>query len=316
MTSLKQSAIIGAVFAVLAALSNGTVGVLSRAAFHQGLDASTVAFARCGVALLVVSLIVLASKGCVAKICAGFRDSWKIAICSALGIFTLYHFETQALSFASIPLVSILVFAGGLGAIALDIFILKEKVTPRKILAMVLVFGGGVFLIAGDGLATGSMWGVSLALIAGFGYASFMFSWKFFKLKSCLENFWWFLAYGFAMLAIPYVASGAPALPLATLPNLLALGLIPSLCGFYCTIVALHHIEAYKAQVIESSEPFFSALFAAIIFGEWLTGEASVAGLAIICGALMTSLPEASDVPPTRVGSNSERNDAQVTNEL
>lgn len=292
MKSLKHTAIIGAIFAVLAALSNGTVGVLSRAAFHQGLDPATVAFARCGVALLVVSLVVLGTKGCATRIRAGFRSSWKIAICSALGIFTLYHFETQALSFASIPLVSILVFAGGLGAIALDIFILKEKVTPRKAFAMALVFGGGIVLIAGDGLATGSLRGVVLALIAGFGYASFIFSWKFFKLKSCLENFWWFLAYGFIMLAIPYVGSGAPSLPLATLPNLLALGLIPSLCGFYCTIVALQHIEAYKAQVIESSEPLFSALFAALVFGEWLTGQASLAGLAIIGGALITSLPE------------------------
>ncbi|MGG7519643.1 DMT family transporter [Allorhizobium undicola] len=303
MKELKQSAIIGATFAVLAALSNGTVGVLSRTAFQQGLDPTTIAFARCGIALLVVSLIALMSKGAVTKIRQSFRGSLKIAICSALGIFTLYHFETQALSFASIPLVSILVFAGGLGAIALDIFILKEKVTLRKAFAMALVFGGGVVLIGGDGLARGSLLGVGLALIAGFGYASFIFSWKFFMLKSNLENFWWFLAYGFLMLGIPYAISGAPALPLTALPNLAALGLIPSLCGFYCTILAIQHIEAYKAQVIESSEPFFSALLAALIFGEWLSGQASLAGLSIICGALITAAPEkhqSAPLAPTR----------------
>lgn len=292
MTGLRHSAIIGAIFAVLAALSNGTVGVLSRAAFQQGLDPASVAFARCGVALSVVSLIACMRKGTIRKIRQGARGSFKIAICAALGIFTLYHFETQALSFAAIPLVSILVFAGGLGAIALDVFILKEKISLRKAFAMLLVFGGGVVLIAGDGLAKGSLTGVGLALVAGFGYASFIFCWKFFKLTSSLENFWWFLAYGFLMLAMPYALSGAPALPFSALPNLIALGFIPSLCGFYCTILALQHIEAYKAQVIEASEPFFSAVFAALIFGEWLSGQASLAGLAIIVGALITSLPE------------------------
>lgn len=299
MTTLQRSSLLGAMFALLAALSNGTVGVLSRTAFNQGLDHTTVAFARCGVALAVVTLLVAFKRGGFRSLIAGFRGSWKIAICSALGIFTLYHFETQAFAYASIPLVSILVFAGGLGAIVLDIVILKEKVTVRKGFAMLLVFCGGGVLIGGDGLASGSALGVGLALLAGFGYASFIFAWKFFRLKSSLESFWWFLAYGFAMLAVPVVLSGGTTPSLEALPNLIALGLIPSLCGFYCTILALQHIEAYKAQVIESSEPFFSAVFAALIFSEWLTGNALLAGLAIIFGALITSLPEKSVLPVT-----------------
>ncbi|WP_292326521.1 DMT family transporter [Mesorhizobium sp.] len=76
------------------------------------------------------------------------------------------------------------------------------------------------------------------------------------------------------------------------LPSLLSLGVIPSFFGFYCTILALQHIEAYKTQVIESSEPFFSALLAAALFGEWLTGPGMFAALAIIVGALITSMPE------------------------
>ncbi|WP_287281972.1 PLP-dependent transferase [Mesorhizobium sp.] len=192
----------------------------------------------------------------------------------------------------SVGLVAILVFAGGLGAIALDILILKETVTTRKAFAMTMVFLGGYVVIAGDGLMTGSIIGVSLALIAGLGYASFIFAWKFFKLRSSLETFWWCLAYGLVMLAVPYAWSGAPIPSVNALPSLLSLGVIPSFFGFYCTILALQHIEAYKTQVIESSEPFFSALLAAALFGEWLTGPGMFAALAIIVGALITSMPE------------------------
>ncbi|XKM37869.1 DMT family transporter (plasmid) [Rhizobium ruizarguesonis] len=129
------------------------------------------------------------------------------------------------------------------------------------------------------------------------GYASFIFAWKFFKLRSSLENFWLFLAYGLVMLAVPYFWSGARIPSANALPSLLSLGVIPSFCGFYCTILALQHIEAYKTQVIESSEPFFSALFAAMFFGEWLTDSGMCASLAIILGALITSMPDRRGVP-------------------
>ena len=287
-----SSPILGATFAFLAALSNGTVGVLSRTAFNEGLDYTAIAFWRCAVALSLVSFVVLWRTEGGARLTAAFAGSWRIAICSALGIFTLYHFETRAFAYASIPLVAILVFAGGLGAIALDILILKERVTVRKALATFMVFLGGFSLIAGDGLATGSMVGVTFALIAGLGYASFIFAWKFLKLRSSLENSWWFLAYGVLMLFVPYVWKGAQIPSMHALPILLSLGIIPSLCRFYCTILALQHIEAYKTQVIESSEPFFSALFAALFFSEWLTGKGMAAALVIIAGALITSMPE------------------------
>ncbi|UWU25510.1 DMT family transporter (plasmid) [Rhizobium sp. CB3060] len=292
MRNAYRSSIAGAGFALLAALSNGTVGVFSRSAFNNGLDHTAVAFWRCGIALWLVSIAILLRSGGLARLVSAFKGSWKIAVCSALGIFTLYHFETQAFAYAPIPLVAILVFAGGLGAIALDILILRERITTRKAFAMIMVFLGGYFLIAGDGLTTGSTMGVSLALVAGLGYASFIFSWKFFKLRSSLETFWWFLAYGFVMLAVPYAWSGAPIPSANALPSLLSLGIIPSLCGFYCTILALQHIEAYKTQVIESSEPFFSALLAALFFGEWLTGPGMIAAATIVVGAFITSIPE------------------------
>ncbi|WP_179298316.1 DMT family transporter [Mesorhizobium carmichaelinearum] len=289
---LNLTPVLGVGFALLAALSNGTVGVLSRSAFDEGVDHTTVAFWRCGIALSLVTIIVLLRPGGIARLSEAFQDGWKIAICSALGIFTLYHFETRAFSYAAIPLVAILVFGGGLGAILLDIFVLKERVTSRKTFAMFMVFFGGYFLIAHDGMAVANGLGVGFALIAGFGYASFIFAWKFFKLHSTLESFWLFLAFGFVMLAVPYIWAGAPIPTSGALPSLISLGIIPSLCGFYSTILSLKYIEAYKTQVIESCEPLFSALFAIIFFGEWLSETGILAAITIIAGAFITSLPE------------------------
>jgi DME family drug/metabolite transporter len=293
--SLKKAqflSLAGIVFALLAALFNGTVGVLSRVAFDSGMDSEDVAFWRCALALVMATLVILSRPNGAQRLAATFAGSWKIAICAGLGIFTLYHFETMAFQQAAIPFVAIVVFSGAICAIALNIFILKERITFRKLIAIATVFGGGATLIASDGMGTGSLTGVWLSLIAGFGYGSFIFAWKFFRLRSSLATFWWFLAYGLMMLSVPFGLNGATIPPAESIPWLLLLGIFPSFCGFYCTILSVQYIEAYKTQVIESSEPVFSALCAAIFFHELLSGVGTIAAIAIILAIIVTVIPE------------------------
>ncbi len=70
------------------------------------------------------------------------------------------------------------------------------------------------------------------------------------------------------------------------------LGILPSFCGFYCTILSVQYIDAYKTQVIEASEPVFSALCAAIFFHELLSGIGTIAAIAIILAIMVTVVPE------------------------
>ena len=296
MSRVRFLSLAGAVFALLAAMFNGTVGVLSRFAFDAGLDSESVAFWRCALALSIATLVILSRPNGIQRLVSTFANSWKIAVCSGLGIFTLYHFETMAFQHASIPFVAIVVFSGAICAIALNIFILKEDVTFRKLTAIVVVFGGGATLIASDGTGTGSVTGIWLSLIAGLGYGSFIFAWKFFRLRSTLPTFWWFLAYGLMMLSVPFVMDGATIPPASSIAWLVLLGIFPSFCGFYCTILSVQYIEAYKTQVIESSEPVFSALCAAIFFHELLSGVGMIAAIAIILAIIVTVIPE----PKTR----------------
>ena len=292
LNKVRFLSLAGIVFALLAALFNGTVAVLSRVAFDSGMDSEDVAFWRCALALVMATLFILSRPNGAQRLATTFAGSWKIAICAGLGIFTLYHFETMAFQHAAIPFVAIVVFSGAICAIALNIFILKKRITFRKLIAIATVFGGGATLIAIDGMGTGSLTGVWLSLIAGLGYGSFIFAWKFFGLRSSLATFWWFLAYGLMMLSVPFTMNGATMPPADSVPWLLLLGIFPSFCGFYCTILSVQYIEAYKTQVIESSEPVFSALCAAIFFHELLSGVGTIAAIAIILAIIVTVIPE------------------------
>lgn len=287
----RVTALLGVAFAILAAICNGTVGVLSRYAFTEDFTHTDVAFWRCVGAFVLITLIVAVRPGGLSRVWEHAREAWKIAIAAFLGVFMLYHFETEAIAHAPIPLVAILVFAGGIGALILDVVVLKERIGRLKAFAIGIVFSGCALLIARDGLALGSTSGIVFALLAGLGYASFIFAWKFFRLRSGLASLWWFFLFGSIYLAVPFATHG-PSLPTGeTIAPMLALAVIPSFGGFLCTTLALKYIEAFKTQVIEASEPVFSAVFAFVFFGEMLTGTGFIAAAMILTGTALTALP-------------------------
>ncbi|WP_234731982.1 DMT family transporter [Acidocella facilis] len=281
---------LGVFFAFFAALSNSTVGPLTKFAFRHGVTSDQLAFWRCLGAFLALTIIVTIVPGTYRKVALQGRNVWKIAICAFLGIFMLYHFETIALHYAPLPQVAFLVFSGGFGAIILDVVFLREKLGIWKVAAIFLVFVGGYLLIRDGSSQFSSPEGICFALLAGGGYASFMFFWKIFKLQSGLPEMWWFLASGALFLSIPYSIS-VPAIPSwSILPLVIALSLIPSLGGFFFTILALRSAHAHQTQVIESSEPVFSATFGAILFGEWLSPIGVLGSIMILAGAILMAV--------------------------
>ncbi|MCL5941873.1 DMT family transporter, partial [Neisseria meningitidis] len=52
------------------------------------------------------------------------------------------------------------------------------------------------------------------------------------------------------------------------IPPLLALSLLPTILGFYCTTKALDYLSAAKVQVTELAEPLFAAVLAWLFLNE------------------------------------------------
>lgn len=289
---IKSIGLLGIGFAFLAAICNGTVGVLSRISFSNAMNYADVAFWRCFGAFVLISVMIFFKSNGLQRVRALAAQAWKISISAFLGLFMLYHFETYAFSIAPIPLVSILVFSGGIFAIILDIFVLKEKISIRKFLAIFLVFIGSFLVISQDGIRGGTYLGIIYSITAGIGYASFIFSWKFFRIESSIESLWWFFLFGTIFLFIPFFLNGHSAPETKALPTLLSLVIIPSIGGFFCTTLSLKYIEAYKTQVIESSEPMFTSLFALAFFGEFLSFLGIIGAITILFGSILITMPE------------------------
>src|SRR3989338_1781648 len=91
------------IFALLAALCNGSIGGISKILFRTGLSPNQVAFYKCLLAFCFISLLQAPKLPKFFK--ARKSGCWKIALCALFGIFTLYFFETQAYSYTSIATV-------------------------------------------------------------------------------------------------------------------------------------------------------------------------------------------------------------------
>lgn len=277
--------LVGTLAALAASMFNGTVGVLSRVGFELAMDPHAVAFWRCFGAFALLTLLVGANPARRGRAVALRVHALPIALCSFLGVFTLYHFETMAFALAPVPIVAMLVFAGGVVTILLSIVVLKESINLVKGVGIAAVFAGAFLILMGHDLPLEADFrGVVFALIAGTGYWLFIFFWKYFRLPSGLEPLWWFFLFGTLYLAVPFLAESRVVPGSGALLVLAALILLPSFGGFFCTTLAVRLVDAHRVQVIETSEPLFSAFFAFLLFGEMLSGLGLIGAAAIIGG--------------------------------
>ncbi|UNU72796.1 DMT family transporter [Moraxella nasovis] len=184
------------IFAVIAAILNGTSGVFTRWAFNLNTTPATLAFWKCFLAFVLMAIFCTINNQ-LTKDVIGLVKHWKkFALLSFLGIFCLYFFETWAFNQASIPLVSFLTYAAGIITLLLSVIFLKEKITVYKIIAFCSIIAGVFFMLLFAKDVKGSLFGVVFALLGGLGYALFIFMSKILKVGSGIAQLFWLFLFG------------------------------------------------------------------------------------------------------------------------
>jgi len=282
---------LGEIFALLAAASNGTIGVLTKVGLGTHIGYIDIAFFKCLGAYLTIGLMAVLHKNIRRDVARRRQDAPKIAVLSLFGVFILYYFETLAFSLAPIPLVAFLTYASGAFTVILGVTVLREPLTRAKILSLVLVFSGVYLMFDEVPFDSLSFQGGLVAVAGGLGYSIFMVLWRVFKIPGSFGTLWWFFGWGTLYLAVPFFFGGSGLPPLAALPSLLALILIPSIGGYYLTSKALTLAEASKVQILETSDPLFASLYGFLLFGEVLSFRGGVGALLIFLGIVLLVLP-------------------------
>lgn len=216
-----------------------------------------------------------------------------------LALFNSMWTLSVALNGAAVA--TVLAYSSAAFTVLLGRWILKESLTPVKIVAVIFSLGGCV-LVSGalDTTVLLNLGGILAGVLGGLGYAAYSLMGRSAAGRGL--NPWVTLLYTFtfsAFFLLVFNLLGGGWLPGAA-PRPADLGWLgsawqgwlvlfvlaagPSLAGFGLYNVALSHLPSSIANLVVTLEPIFTAIFAYLIFGEQLTPLQMLGGLLILGG--------------------------------
>ena len=147
----------------------GTMGFFARNLYAVGFGPLEVAQTRITTGLLLVGIYIFLFNRNHFKV--KLKDIWCFL---GTGIVSLLLFSTcyfSALNYTSLAVAAILLYTAPFFVMLLSLILFKEKMNGKKVLALLLAFGGCV-LVSGVGADTAFSWkGIALGLGSGFFYA-------------------------------------------------------------------------------------------------------------------------------------------------
>ncbi len=169
--------------------------------------------------------------------------------------------------------------------------IMTRKMPDFKTVVAILIVLSGLFLLTGADLSQFNS-GAVMSLIAAVLYAIYIILSKHFveRVDAMSLGIW---QLGFASL---YALIGTFALETPVLPHtgivwasVLGLALICSAYGWVMQTIVQAYVSAEFTSFMFSLEPIFTAFFALLFFGEWLSGVAYLGTALIFIGVLLVS---------------------------
>lgn len=266
----------------------GTMGVFVRFLSSAGFTDAEKLLTRCvvSVLLLFVFMLVKDKKSLVIRP----RDLWMFAGTGiiSLELFSLFYFYT--LRHIEVSIAAVLLYTSPAFVICLSAVFFKEKITPRKLLALGLTLLGCILVSGIAGAAAPSPRYIVSGLLSGFCYALYsIFGVVALKRYSSLTvTFYTFLlaAIGIA----PFVDFAHMAAALTSQPYMplfmVCFGLVTGLLPYLFYTVGLAHTDAGKAAVCAALEPVMAAVFAFIILHEAVS-LSTVFGMAFVIGGIV-----------------------------
>ena len=279
----------GALYVILAALGWSTMGPLARLLNAFGLYALEVSQVRLLSAFLTTGVFLLLHDRSLLRI--RLRDIWCFlgtGLCSLL-LYCIFYF--RAVERVSISVATVLTYMAPIYIMLLGALLFREKITPRKVLALVLSIGGCVLVSGVLSGISGSPDGLLAGFAAGFFYALYSIFAKF-AIDRGYQT-WTILFYTFGLAAIgcafvsdwTVIGTVITARP-AALPLCLLFGVVTCFFPYLLYSMGLQRIDLSRASILSCTEVIGGTLLGAVLFQEYPSWSALL-GIALILTAIV-----------------------------
>lgn len=294
MVKKRNKTAFGTALIILAGIFWGSMGIFVRRLAAYGFSPIQIVCIRVVLAALAFSLILLVKDQ------AGFMISRRdLPLFLGLGlgsvlVFTVCYFT--AISMMSLSTAAILLYTSPIWIMLMSALFFHEKVTARKILALLLAFGGCVLV---SGLSDGGLTiiGLLIGLGSGIGYGlySILGTIALRRHSPYTVTTWTFLSAALGSLVISHPGDmagkflAAPSLAGLLLLCLLT-ALITAVIPFLSYTLGLRSVEASKAGILATIEPMVATLIGVFVFSEPLTFMSGLGILLILAAVVILNV--------------------------
>jgi drug/metabolite transporter (DMT)-like permease len=210
---------------------------------------------------------------------------------------------TFSVQFNGAAVATVLAFSSPAFTAVLSHWILKERITPLKLVSIGLSILGTVLVSNALNAAAwrGNPFGIGFGLVTGLVFACYNLMGKTAANREI--DSWTTMLYSFGAATVflflfNLIFDAASATPVIanffwlkdSLPAweiLLFLALGPTLCGFGLYTLSLGYLPATVTNLIASLEPVLTAIWAFLVFGEQLGGPQVLGGLLVFGGVVL-----------------------------
>ena len=267
----------------------GIISLFVRALGNAGLDSMQIVAIRVSLSAVIMVIYLLITDTKKLKIRpADIPLFLGTGICS-IDFFNFCYFEAiDIIGGAAVP--ALLLYTAPIFVMIFSLIFFHEKITGKKCTALILTLIG-LILVTGA-LTPGahiSLRGTLFGIGAGFGYSLYSIFGKYLTPKYSAETITTYTFITASCCAVPF--SGIiPKIHLISsgtvIFSALALSLVCTVLPFTFYTKGLNGMDAGKASILATAEPFTAAVVGAVFFLEKIT-PAKLAGMILILAAII-----------------------------
>ena len=285
---------IGPAFIILAGIFWGSMGIFVRKLGTYGFTPIQIVCIRVVLAALVFCVVQLAKDP------KGFRISLRdVPLFLGLGLGSILFFTVcyfTAISMMTLSTAAILLYTSPIWIMLMSLLFFHEKLTTKKIIALVLAFGGCVLVsgISGGGL---TIMGLLVGLGSGIGYGlySILGTVALRRYTPYTVTTWTFIIAAIGSILISHPADLMAKISVApSISGLLGFSLLTALVTavipFLAYTLGLRSVEASKAGILATVEPMVATLIGIFVFSEPLTLMSGVGVLLILAAVVILNV--------------------------
>jgi drug/metabolite transporter (DMT)-like permease len=283
---------IGVIEVILSGICFGFLGLFGKKAFQFGILPGELLALRYSMAALLLFLFLIFKDPHSLKL--NLKDT---LISIALGIFGYALFSSMffyALTGLSASLTVLLLYTYPIIVTILSRFILKEKLTTKKILSLILVTVGMFLLVSGEWKIDGAKYFIS-GLGAAFFYSLYIiYSRKYLeRVAPFTSSFYVQIGAGLILSLIHFQNLTRPILILNEhFIFILAMAFICSFLAMSLFLSGLQKISSSETSILSTTEPISGVLIAYFFLGEKLSIMQLFGAVLIIIGLVLIGLSQ------------------------